>query len=153
MSQAPERRQVTRIGAYVVCVEEGRILLCRIAPGYTNGFDGYWTLPGGGIDFGEDPREGAIRELAEETGLQGVLEGLLEVESNRNAFTSRSGAPVDFHGIRIIYRARITGGELLCEVGGSTDACQWFTPDELASENALDLAWLGVRLAFGETAR
>lgn len=56
-------RQVTRVSAYAVCVEDGRLLLARIAPGYTVGLDGWWTLPGGGIEHGEDPRAGAVREL------------------------------------------------------------------------------------------
>jgi 8-oxo-dGTP pyrophosphatase MutT (NUDIX family) len=30
----------------------------------------YWFTPGGGLDDGESPVEGAIRELAEETGLR-----------------------------------------------------------------------------------
>ncbi len=29
-----------------------------------------WVLPGGGLDEGEDPKEGAIREVEEETGLK-----------------------------------------------------------------------------------
>jgi 8-oxo-dGTP pyrophosphatase MutT (NUDIX family) len=31
---------------------------------------GYWFTPGGGLDPGETPAEGAARELAEETGLR-----------------------------------------------------------------------------------
>jgi 8-oxo-dGTP pyrophosphatase MutT (NUDIX family) len=30
----------------------------------------YWFTPGGGLDPGESPREGAVRELFEETGLR-----------------------------------------------------------------------------------
>ena len=30
----------------------------------------YWTIPGGGIEKGEEPREAAIREIREETGLE-----------------------------------------------------------------------------------
>ncbi|MGH8924396.1 MAG: NUDIX hydrolase [Acidimicrobiia bacterium] len=29
---------------------------------------GYWTLPGGGLDWGEDPSDGLRREFFEETG-------------------------------------------------------------------------------------
>jgi len=31
---------------------------------------GDWTLPGGGLRRGEDPTEGAVRELMEETGIK-----------------------------------------------------------------------------------
>ena len=48
-----------------------------LAPGTTVADDGRWTLPGGGLDFGEDPRDGALRELAEETGYIGELDELL----------------------------------------------------------------------------
>ena len=32
-----------------------------------------WTLPGGGVEAGESPAAAVIRELAEETGLRGVV--------------------------------------------------------------------------------
>lgn len=37
------------------------MLLCRIAPGEAD--SGRWTLPGGGLEFGEDPADGVLREL------------------------------------------------------------------------------------------
>lgn len=43
--------------------EEKRFLLCRES-------DGRWDLPGGGLDHGEDPRQGIIREIKEEMGLE-----------------------------------------------------------------------------------
>lgn len=50
-----------RVAAFGVCVNDGQVLLSRFA-------DGRWTLPGGGVDFGEDPHDGVIREVDEETG-------------------------------------------------------------------------------------
>ncbi len=35
----------------------------------TEPFKGYWSLPGGHIDFGESAKEAVVREVQEETGL------------------------------------------------------------------------------------
>lgn len=134
-------RRVTRVSAYAVCVDEHRrILLCRIAPGWTAGHDGWWTLPGGGIEHGEDPRDAALRELTEETGLVGEIVELLDVDSWRSDVTDRDGIPTDYHGIRVLYRVRITGGELRDELDGSTDAAAWVEPGDLATLPVVDLA-------------
>jgi 8-oxo-dGTP pyrophosphatase MutT (NUDIX family) len=58
--------QVTRIAGYgIVLGDAGRLLLCRLSADEL--YPGWWTLPGGGIDFGEDPCDAALRELTEET--------------------------------------------------------------------------------------
>jgi 8-oxo-dGTP diphosphatase len=142
----PGPPKVTRVAAYAVCVDdEQRILLCRIAPGYTVGFDGWWTLPGGGLDHGEDPSAGALRELTEETGLSGEIIGLLDVDSWHTTFADRGGEEVDWHGVRILYRCRITGGELRDEPDGSTDTCRWFGREELPVDRLVDIAELAVK--------
>jgi len=47
-------QRVQRVAAYNVCVDDAdRLLLCRLS-GITEA-PGSWTLPGGGIDFGEHP--------------------------------------------------------------------------------------------------
>ena len=38
-----------RVGAYAVCLRDGAVLLARLT-----GTDPRWTLPGGGLDHGED---------------------------------------------------------------------------------------------------
>ena len=146
MTDAP--RRVTRVAAYALCAEGEAILLSRIAPGATASSDGMWTLPGGGIEFGEDPRDGALRELEEETGLRGEILELAGVDSWAGHFVDPSdGIPTDFHAIRILYRVRIIGGELRDEVGGSSDTCAWVAASELASLPLVELAWTGARLS------
>ncbi len=139
-------RQVTRLSAYAVCLDEAnRLLLCRIAPGGSVGFDGWWTLPGGGIDHGESPRDGALRELTEETGLIGEVQDLLEVDSWHTIYTNVEGEENDYHGIRILYRCAVVGGELRDEIDGSTDTARWFTSDALQAERIVDIAELAAR--------
>ena len=46
--------QITRVAAYGLLVENNAILLCRISPQLPQ-YAGQWTLPGGGLDFGEHP--------------------------------------------------------------------------------------------------
>ena len=123
-----------RVGAYALAVDDsGRVLLCRVAPSINPGE--VWTLPGGGLDFGESPEVGVLRELAEESGYEGEINALLDASSH--IFTDSHGAKV--HAVRIVYRVRVTGGELRYEVDGSTDTCGWFTPDQAITANIVEL--------------
>ena len=133
---------MTRVSAYALCRHEDALLLSRIAPGATVSSDGMWTLPGGGLEFGEDPRDAALRELAEETGLTGEITELAGVDSWAGPIGT-----VDYHAIRIIYRVRVTGGNLENEVGGSSDLARWVPLAELSSLPLVDLARVGADLA------
>lgn len=149
VGDAPPHRRVTRVAAYALFTDADRILMCRIAPGPWTAV-GRWTLPGGGLDFGEPPAAGAIRELEEETGLRGEVEALADVFSwSARWLHPTDGADEAFHAIQIVYRVRIIGGELRDEPQGSTDRAAWLSLDELADVPLVRLAWDGVRLAFG----
>jgi ADP-ribose pyrophosphatase YjhB (NUDIX family) len=115
----------TRVAAYGLTTDDaGRVLLVRVAPDYPAA--GRWTLPGGGLTFGEDPQTGVLRELTEETGLTGAVESLAFVDSRTGPARPERGYG-EWHGIRIVYRVRITGGELRDESDESTDRAAWST--------------------------
>lgn len=136
----------TRVAAYALCVDEaGEILLCRMAPSVIPG--DVWTLPGGGIHFGESPETAVIRELDEETGQRGEIVRLVEVNDRVLQLESRPGT---VHAIRIVYEVRVTGGQLRQEAEGTTDACSWFTIEDAERLNLNDLARRAIELLGAE---
>jgi 8-oxo-dGTP diphosphatase len=136
----------TRVGAYALCVDEDeRILLARLSIEEVD--VGAWTLPGGGLDFGEHPDAAVIRELEEETGLRGEIEEIAGVFSHVYP-KSRAAQGRDLHFLGILYHVRIVGGELRDEVDGSTDTAAWLTRAELAERRLVEIARYGVDLTF-----
>ncbi len=136
----PLRPQRTRVSAYGIITRDDEMLLCRISNQLPQ-FAGQWTLPGGGIDFGETPKGATVREVEEETGLLVTVDELVHVDS-----ILIDTPDADFHGIRIIYRATPVGGQLRNEIGGTTDLCQWWSRADLP--DMVDIAITGARFAF-----
>ena len=133
-------KQVTRVGAYGLIIQEQKILLCRISSQLPR-LAGQWTLPGGGVEFREDPEAAMVREVKEETGLVVESGGLAAVDSN-----AVDTDETLFHGIRIIYQTQVVGGTLRNEEDGTTDLCQWWPLDGLNNIDLVDLAERGVEL-------
>jgi 8-oxo-dGTP diphosphatase len=147
-TQPPGR---TRVGAYSICRDDdGRILLARLSVLEVD--VGAWTLPGGGVDFGEHPDAAAVRELSEETGFDGEIEAVAGIFSHVYRGSQFAGG-ADLHFLGIVYRMRIAGGELRNEVDGSTDLCAWFSEAELTEMRLVELAQYAVGLAFPQAPR
>jgi 8-oxo-dGTP diphosphatase len=124
--------RVQRPGAYAVIVEQGRILLTRLAA-----TDSLWSLPGGGIDFGEPPLVALRREMYEETGLDYTAGPLLAIGSRHFTGRSPDGRLEDFQGLRLIYGGAVPLDRppRVTEVGGSTDQVAWVPLDDLPRMN------------------
>lgn len=142
MNDDAQLPRTTRVAAYAIARDERRrILLVRIAPGYAA--VGMWTLPGGGLNFAEEPAEGAIRELREETGLTGTVKRLALVTSWARQEPANGFGP--HHAIQIVYEVAITGGQLRHEQDESTDMAAWFSLEEVHSLTIVPL----VEVALG----
>ncbi|GAB2970662.1 NUDIX domain-containing protein [Nocardioides montaniterrae] len=125
-----EQRQ--RAAAYAYVERDGAVLLTRTSDLAPN--PGTWHLPGGGIDHGESPTETVVRELWEETGLKGSVDGLLTVLDHHFTGTAPNGREEDFHAIGIVYRASVEDGEpRVMESGGTTEAVAWVPLSSIAA--------------------
>jgi ADP-ribose pyrophosphatase YjhB (NUDIX family) len=104
-----------------------------------------WTMPGGGIEFGEAPDAAVVREVEEETGLLAEITGVPAILSESGVWPRPDGE-VRFHQVRFVYPMAVTGGEERVEVGGSTDAFGWFTEEEIRALPAVELVGLALGL-------
>jgi len=108
------------VGAAVVIFDdEGRLLLVKRAPGATR--PGLWSIPAGFVDYGEEIRAAAARELLEETGLTAEVGDAVWVASN-------------FHDpakltVGIWFAGTPTGGVLAA--GDDAEEAAFFALDEL----------------------
>jgi 8-oxo-dGTP diphosphatase len=105
--------------ALVVRDDEGRLLMVKRGPEVTQ--PGLWSMPAGFVDYGEDIREAAARELEEETGLVAEIGDPVFVATN-------------FHdpekiSVCVWFAARVTGGVL--QPGDDAVDARFFAVDEL----------------------
>lgn len=133
------RRGGFRLAAYAVCVEDGRVLLARHA-------SQCWTLPGGMVEHAEDPFDAVVREFAEETGCDAVVERLLGVDS-RVIPASEARAGVAHQNVGVFYRVRITGGRLRPEPNGEIVESVWTPIPEVVRLRRSSLVDVGLALA------
>ena len=132
-----------RVGAYGVIIADGKILLTHWNEHGRTG----WTLPGGGLEEYEPPQQAAVREIREETGFDAEILDILGVDSLFVAPADRIVAGErPLHALRIVFRARIVGGSLTHEIGGSSDEARWVPLAEVAALPTVSL--VGIALQF-----
>jgi ADP-ribose pyrophosphatase YjhB (NUDIX family) len=94
--------QTPKVDVRSVVFKAGKILMVR------EKIDGCWSLPGGWADVGYTPKEVAIKETWEETGLIVEAERLLAVLDKKQ----HPHPPALFYTYKIFILCRITGGAL-----------------------------------------
>lgn len=109
-------RDLTLAAAVVLHDADGRVLLVKENHGHRR-----WGLPGGEMTPAESPAAAAIRETAEETGLEVELAYLVGVYHLRG----------DRPGLRFIFQGTIVRGAPTLQPGGEIAEIEWFAPGAL----------------------
>ena len=106
------------MSAVVYAERDGKILMLKRAGG---AMAGQWFLPGGAVERGELPEDGARRELVEETGID--IDGELEIVG---------AYPIWVYGhdcLQLSYRGPATDGDVV--VSHEHEGARWVDPVEL----------------------
>ena len=113
---------VVGVGAVIVC--EGRILLekRRNLPSR-----GKWTIPGGLVDLGENIEDAVIREIKEETCLDGENPRLIDVVDNVDLDEKRK---VKYHFVIVDYLVNVKCGNAIKAASDAEDL-RWVPFDEV----------------------
>jgi 8-oxo-dGTP pyrophosphatase MutT (NUDIX family) len=132
-----EKYDLERDAVRVVLADAGgRILLFHVmTPDYVP--DGWWELPGGGIDPGESYLDAAVREIREETGLTLDPAAIGPPAWRRDSTWRSRGKRRLQHEVVVL--ARVTADRPAITDGGRTEeevedyvtAC-WWEQDEIA---------------------
>lgn len=112
------------VGVFAAAFDEQHRLLCvRQAYGARQ-----WTNPGGRLENGEDPREGVLRELHEETGYHGVVTGF------RGTYVAMYKKPTD---IVLFFQVKLIGRDLWTP-NDEISRCEFFAENELPQPMAFN---------------
>lgn len=124
---------------------DDRLLLVRFVHLETG--EEFWTTPGGGLDPGEELKEGLRRELREETGFEDPEIGPV-IWTRREVF-EWAGQTLDQRERIVLVRGpsfepepQLSGEQLAAE---GVYEVRWWTPAELEDSNAI---FYPTRLAF-----
>lgn len=117
----------------IVIGDDGRVLLHR------HKRLGIWLQPGGHLDPGESCEQAALREVAEETGIDGSLAaGVLHVDVHEG--------PRGHVHLDVRWLVRTSAGVTPAPAAGESPHVAWFEPDaalaatDLAAANAIRAA-------------
>src|SRR5688572_29866416 len=114
----PEGVNIPQVGVGCIVVRgDGHLLLVQ-------NHRGFWSTPGGHLDFGESPAECAARETFEETGVRvGGVEFV--------AITNDVLQDVGRHYVTIWMRADVEDTEPVIGDPAEIAAAKWFAPSDL----------------------
>ena len=128
---------LVRAAARVLLVDAaGRVLLFRGCDPARRDAGTWWFTVGGGLDEGESPREGAARELFEETGLRVAPEELGEPVHEEIADFAFAGSQIlqqqEFFLLRVDAHEVDTAGFTPLELDAVYEH-RWWSLEELAA--------------------
>lgn len=141
--------QHTHLGVYGLIRWGDKILLIHKARG---AYKGYWDLPGGRLEFGEQPETALHREIEEETGLTDVQVTIRSAESTVVHWVYQ-GMPEELYHIGILYDVQLKSDKQASEIRKEPDGedslgAAWFAMEQVQQ---LSLTPFALHMIYGRS--
>ncbi len=121
---APRARHYYDVRQYAILTDEkGHVLILQLPREYDETAANTWTLPGGKLEPTDNPAEGLLREIAEETGLNPTPPLLCGIAR----WTTRASKKLG-----IFYRTQVKGTTPDLKLSDEHQRAVWVAPNELA---------------------
>jgi 8-oxo-dGTP diphosphatase len=121
----------THIGVYGLLMRDNNVLLIKKSRGPHTG---NWDLPGGTIEFGEEPFATLKREFLEETGLTHISGTINRASSYTLIYPYKDGELEELHHIGIIYDVELMDASIEVKSEGDGEdslGASWLPLDEI----------------------
>ncbi|MFC3772197.1 NUDIX hydrolase [Paenibacillus sp. GCM10012303] len=121
----------THLGVYGILKNDNKVLLIKKSRGPHKG---KWDLPGGSIEFGEEPYAALQREFLEETGIGHIVGRIRSAVSYTIIYPYRDEELEHMHHIGILYDVSTNADPGTIKIGGDGQdslGARWFEPDEI----------------------
>ncbi len=119
---APKANSIVPAVSAIVPDAQGGLLLIRRTD------NGYWSIPGGGVEPGESVSEAAAREVREETGIDCEVVGLVGIYSNPGHVAAYDDGEVR-QEFSICFTTRLVGGTV--RTSSESSAVQFIPPNSI----------------------
>jgi 8-oxo-dGTP diphosphatase len=121
---APRARHYYDVRQYAILTDEkGHVLILQLPREYDETAANTWTLPGGKLEPTDNPAEGLLREIAEETGLNPTPPVLCGIAR----WTTRASKKLG-----VFYRTNVKGTKPELKLSDEHQRAVWVAPSELA---------------------
>jgi 8-oxo-dGTP pyrophosphatase MutT (NUDIX family) len=123
-STAPRARHFYDVRQYAILRDAGgHVLILQLPKEYDESAANTWTLPGGKLEPTDNPAEGLLREIMEETGLTPSLPSLCGIAR----WTTRASKKLG-----VFYRTSVPGTKPALKLSGEHQRAVWVAADDLA---------------------
>jgi 8-oxo-dGTP diphosphatase len=113
--------QKPRLTAAVLVMHEGKFLL---AERNKENYNGYWIIPGGGVEFGEKIEDAALREIKQETNLDVDI-------VKQICYKEIINVPGNYHSIVFYFLAKPKNPDMDVKADDDVSKANFFSIDEI----------------------